>query len=76
MHVAMEENKVCAVQHLVTIVVLKEGGSLLLLKDPLCCILKLPPEGKLLQQNILKLNKKGHKTQTLGPCGCYSAVLK
>lgn len=67
MHVAMEENQVCAVHHLVTIVVL-------LLKDTLYCILKLPLEGKLLQQNILKLNKKDHKIQTLGPCDLFSCI--
>jgi len=48
MRATMEENKVLAVQHLVAIVVLKEGGPLLLLKDSLQCILKLTPEGKLL----------------------------
>lgn len=75
MRVATEENKVLAVRHLVAIVVLKEGGSLFLLKDPLYRILKLPPEGKLLSQNLLKLNRKGHKIQVLGPCDCCSAVL-
>lgn len=48
MHVNTEENKVLAVQLLVANMVLKEGESLLLSKDPLYLILKLPPEGKLL----------------------------